>query len=122
MLLFCYMKEILVITVYIFASEALRRIGVNIPRSTANTYQFENQLKSWGFAYSYDFSQLKPGDIVFTNNYSHVYIFMCWDKDGYAYIVDNQGTSYGNSVLHRRQVLEDTDTTDRATHFFYYPY
>ncbi|EKQ57002.1 MULTISPECIES: leucine-rich repeat domain-containing protein [unclassified Clostridium] len=105
-----------------FSSEALRRIGVNIPISTANTYQFENVLKSMGFVYSYDFSQIKPGDIVFTNNYSHVYIFMCWDRDGYAYIVDNQRTSFGNQVLHRRLVLQDTATTDRATHFFYYPY
>ncbi|MCE5220562.1 MAG: cell wall-binding protein [Clostridium sp.] len=104
-----------------FASEALRRVGVNIPNVVANTYQFENELKSWGFVSSYDFSQLKPGDIIFTNNYSHVYIFMCWDRDGYAYIVDNQGTSYGNLVLHRRQVLQDTSISDRATHFFYYP-
>lgn len=104
-----------------FTSEALRRVGVNIPSSTANTYQLENQLKSWGFTYSYDFSQLKPGDIVFTNNYTHVYTFMCWDKDGYAYIVDNQRTSFDNLVLHRRNILEDTATTDRATHFFYYP-
>lgn len=104
-----------------FASEALRRIGVNIPRSVANTYQLENELKGRSFAYSYDFSQIKPGDIVFTNNYSHVYIFMCWDRDGYAYIVDNQRTMYGNLVLHRRKVLVDTATSDRATHFFYYP-
>jgi len=104
-----------------FASEALRRIGVDIPKAVANTYQFENQLKSFGFTYSYDFSQLKPGDIIFTNNYTHVYIFMCWDVDGYAYIVDNQRTSYGNSVLHRRQIYQDTDISDRATHFFYYP-
>lgn len=104
-----------------FSSEALRRIGVNIPRSVANTYQLENELKGRGFAYSYDFSQIKPGDIVFTNNYTHVYIFMCWDRDGYAYIVDNQRTSYGNLVLHRRKVLEDTTISDRATHFFYYP-
>ena len=105
-----------------FTSEALRRTGVNIPTSTANTYQLEDILKDMGFVYSYDFSQIKPGDIVFTNNYSHVYIFMCWDKDGYAYIVDNQGTSYGNLVLHRRKVFEDTAISDRSTHFFYYPY
>lgn len=105
-----------------FTSEALRRIGVNIPISTANTYQLENILKGMEFVYSYDFSQIKPGDIVFTNNYTHVYIFMGWDKDGYAYIVDNQRTSFGNLVLHRRLVLQDTATTDRATHFFYYPY
>jgi hypothetical protein len=47
---------------------------------------------------------------------------MGWDKDGYAYIVDNQRTSFGNSVLHKRLILQDTATTDRATHFFYYPY
>lgn len=104
-----------------FSSEALRRIGINIPKGTCNTYQFENILKGLGFTYSYDLSQLKPGDIVFTNGYSHVYIFMGWDKDGYAYIVDNQGTSYGGT-LHRRSVYQDTSTTDRATHFFYYPY
>lgn len=104
-----------------FTSEALRRIGVNIPTATANTYQLENILKNMEFDYSYDFSQIKPGDIVFTNNYTHVYIFMYWDKDGYAYIVDNQSTSYGNLVLHRRKVLEDTDISDRSTHFFYYP-
>ncbi len=103
-----------------FTSEALRRVGVSISTSTANTYQLENVLKGIGFSSSYDFSQIKPGDIVFTNNYSHVYIFMCWDKDGYAYIVDNQGISYGNQVLHKRKILEDTATTDRATHFFYY--
>lgn len=104
-----------------FASEALRRTGVTIPKSIANTYQLENQLKSWGFVYSYDFSQLKPGDIVFTNNYTHVFIFMCWDRDGYAYIVDNQRTSYGNTILHRRKIYEDTAISDRANHFFYYP-
>lgn len=102
-----------------FASEALRRIGVNLSNSTANTYEFETKLKSLGFVYSYDFSQIKPGDIVFTNNYTHVYIFMCWDKDGYAYIVDNQRISYDNLVLHRRKILEDTANSDRATHFFY---
>lgn len=105
-----------------FSSEALRRIGINIPVSTANTYQLENVLKNMGFVYSYDLSQLKPGDIVFTNGYTHVYIFMGWDKDGYAYIVDNQRTSFDNQVLHRRKIYEDTATTDRATHFFYYPY
>lgn len=104
-----------------FTSEALRRIGINIPTGTCNTYQFENILKNMGFTYSYDFSQIKPGDIVFTNNYTHVYIFMGWDKDGYAFIVDNQGSMYGGT-LHRRLVLQDTATTDRATHFFYYPY
>lgn len=105
-----------------FLSESLRRVGFSIPNSMCNTYQFENELKRQGFVYSYDLSQLKPGDIVFTNNYSHVYTFMCWDKDGYGYIVDNQGNLFGNQILHRRNVLADTYSTDRATHFYYYPY
>ena len=104
-----------------FTSEALRRIGVNISTGTANTSQFENQLQSIGFVSIYDLSQLKPGDIVFTNNYTHVYIFMYWDKDGYAYVVDNQKTDFDNNTLHRRSILNDVGTTDRASHFFYYP-
>lgn len=104
-----------------FLSEALRRVGINIPMGTANTYQLESQLENMGFSYSYDLSQLKPGDIVFTNNYTHVYIFMYWDTDGYAYVVDNQRTDFNNNVLHRRSILKDDGTIDRASHFFYYP-
>ncbi|WP_321833994.1 leucine-rich repeat domain-containing protein [Clostridium butyricum] len=104
-----------------FASEALRRVGVGIPTSTCNTYELENELKYMGFVPCYDLSQLKPGDIVVTNNYSHVYIFMCWDTDGYAYIVDNQSYNFDNKILHKRQVYQDTSITDRATHFYYYP-
>ena len=104
-----------------FASEALRRVGVELPIDTCNTYDMENKLKGIGFVPCYDLSQLKPGDIVFTNNYTHVYIFMCWDTDGYAYIVDNQSYNFDNKILHRRQVYKDTPITDRSTHFYYYP-
>lgn len=104
-----------------FASEALRRVGVELPIDTCNTYDMENKLKGIGFVPCYDLSQLKPGDIVFTNNYTHVYIFMCWDTDGYAYIVDNQSYNFDNKILHRRQVYKDTSITDRSTHFYYYP-
>jgi len=104
-----------------FASEALRRIGLTIPNSMCNTYQFEKKLKDYGFVSCSDLSYLKPGDIVFTKNYSHVFIFMCWDTDGYAYIVDNQKYNYGNQVLHRRKIYEDTSISDRSTHFYYYP-
>lgn len=104
-----------------FASEALRRIGLNIPNSMCNTYQFENLLKNYGFKPCSDLSYLKPGDIVFTNNYSHVFIFMGWDTDGYAYIVDNQKYNYGNSILHKRKIYENTAISDRSTHFYYYP-
>lgn len=104
-----------------FASEALRRIGVGLSTDTCNTYDLENKLIYMGFVPCYDLSQLKPGDIVFTNGYTHVYIFMCWDTDGYAYIVDNQSYNFDNQILHRRQIYNDTATTDRATHFYYYP-
>jgi len=46
---------------------------------------------------------------------------MYWDKDGYAYVVDSQKTDFDNNTLHRRSILNDTDTIDRASHFFYYP-
>ncbi len=105
-----------------FASEAMRRVGLSLPTSTCNTYDLENKLVAMGFVPCYDLSQLKPGDIVFTNGYTHVYIFMCWDTNGYAYIVDNQSYNFDNKILHRRQVYQDTATTDRATHFYYYPY
>ncbi|WP_244832893.1 leucine-rich repeat domain-containing protein [Clostridium sp. BJN0001] len=107
-----------------FSSEALRRIGINIPYSTANTYQLENILKNLGFSYSYDLYGLKPGDIVFTAGYTHVYIFMGWDdiNTGVAYIVDNQEYENGGNILHRRNILYSTSTTDRATHYFYYAY
>ena len=104
-----------------FASESMRRIGLNIPNATANTYQLENLLKGMGFASCSNLSYLKPGDIVFTKNYSHVYIFMGWAENGYAYIVDNQKYNYDNQILHKRAVYVDTSISDRATHFFYYP-
>lgn len=104
-----------------FASEALRRIGVGLSTDTCNTYDLERKLLYMGFVPCYDLSQLKPGDIVFTNNYTHVYIFMCWDTDGYAYIVDNQSYNFDNQILHKRQIYSDTAITDRATHFYYYP-
>lgn len=105
-----------------FTSEALRRVGVNLPLGTCNTYDLENKLQAMGFIGSYDLSRLKPGDIVFTNGYTHVYIFMGWASNGYAYICDNQADRFDNKVLHLRNVYSDTALTDRATHFYYSPY
>ena len=105
-----------------FTSEALRRVGIDLPLGTCNTYDLEDKLQAMGFVESYDLSQLKPGDIVFTNGYTHVYIFMGWSANGYAYICDNQADRFDNKVLHLRNIYGDTDLTDRATHFFYYPY
>lgn len=105
-----------------FTSEALRRVGIDLPLGTCNTYDLEDKLQAMGFVESYDLSQLKPGDIVFTNGYTHVFIFMGWASNGYAYICDNQADRFDNKVLHLRSIYSDTDITDRATHFFYYPY
>ncbi|MBE6062079.1 MAG: cell wall-binding protein [Clostridium butyricum] len=105
-----------------FTSEALRRIGVNLPLGTCNTYDLEDKLQAMGWLESYDLSQLKPGDIVFTNGYTHVYVFMGWASDGNAYICDNQCELYEGKVLHLRQIYNDGSHTDRATHFFYCPY
>lgn len=105
-----------------FTSEALRRVGIDLPLGTCNTYDLEDKLKSMGCIASYDLSQLKPGDIVFTNGYTHVYVFMGWADNGYAYICDNQADRFDNKVLHLRNVYSDTSITDRSTHFFYFPY
>ncbi|SFD41058.1 leucine-rich repeat domain-containing protein [Clostridium uliginosum] len=107
-----------------FLSEILRRNSVALPSQTCNTYQLERELQSRGFVASYDFTQLKPGDIIFTNGYTHVYMFMCWKNSEYAYIVDNQREKFENNILHIRNVLYDDSQydTDRATHFYYYPY
>ncbi|SFD00138.1 cell wall-binding protein [Clostridium uliginosum] len=107
-----------------FASEVLRRNGFAIPTSTANVGQLEGQLKNRGFIESYDLNQLKPGDFVFTNNNSHVYMFMCWDKGDYAYIIDNQKKKFDNNILHERNVLsyDSNYDTDPSNRFYYYPY
>lgn len=106
-----------------FLSEVLRRNGVWLPEQTCNTYQLERELIDKGFVSSTDFTQLKPGDILFTNGYTHVYMFMCWKDNQYAYIVDNQRDKFGNNILHIRNVYNDDAiySTDRATHFYYYP-
>ncbi|GAA0077139.1 hypothetical protein UT300005_15170 [Clostridium sp. CTA-5] len=107
-----------------FQSELLRRNGFSIPTYTANVGQLERQLQSMGFVACYDLNQLKPGDILFTRNDSHVYLFMCWADGWNAYIADNQKNKFGNSVVHKRNV-KDFDPyydTDPATRFYYYPY
>ncbi|MDR5588240.1 cell wall-binding protein [Clostridium aquiflavi] len=107
-----------------FLSEVLRRNGFNISTYTANVAQLESQLKNKGFVACYDLNQLKPGDIVFTKNNSHVYTFMCWADGWNSYIADNQRKKFGDNVVHKRNV-KDYDPrydTDPSTHFYYYPY
>ncbi|AOR23322.1 cell wall-binding protein [Clostridium taeniosporum] len=107
-----------------FLSEVLRRNGVWLPEQTCNTYELEGLLKEKGFVASNDFTQLKPGDILYTNGHSHVYVFMGWRDNQYAYIVDNQREKFDNEIYHIRNVYYDDSihSTDRAIYFYYYPY
>ena len=104
-----------------FASEALRRVGVNIPLYTANTYQLERELLSKGWKKSTDLTKLKPGDIVFSGS-SHAFIFMHWYDSDYAYIVDNQKKVF-SEVLHKRKITgyDSVYDTYKSTHFYYLP-
>ncbi|MDM0612705.1 cell wall-binding protein [Clostridium perfringens] len=104
-----------------FASEALRRVGVNIPLYTANTYQLERELLSKGWKKSTDLIKLKPGDIVFSGS-SHAFIFMHWYDSDYAYIVDNQKKVF-SEVLHKRKITgyDSVYDTYKSTHFYYLP-
>ncbi|MCX0367681.1 cell wall-binding protein [Clostridium perfringens] len=104
-----------------FASEALRRVGVNIPLYTANTYQLERELLSKGWKKSTDLRKLKPGDIVFSGS-AHAFIFMHWYDSDSAYIVDNQKKVFGE-VLHKRKITSYDSTYDtyKSTHFYYLP-
>ncbi|WP_148275256.1 hypothetical protein [Desulfosporosinus meridiei] len=107
-----------------FQAEALRRIGFNISNSMANTIQFSNLLSKLGFKKDTDIGNLKPGDIVFTQGYSHTYTFMGWVNPGnydYAYIVDNQSRSFGGQVYHVRSTTGDpAQNTDGMAFFMYY--
>ena len=104
-----------------FASEVLRRVGVNIPLYTANTYQLERELLSKGWKKSTDLTKLKPGDIVFSGS-SHAFIFMHWYDSDYAYIVDNQKKVF-SEVLHKRKITSYDSVYDtyKSTHFYYLP-
>ena len=61
-----------------FQSEVLRRMGFNISNSMAIVVQFRNLLPKLGFKKDMNIANLKPGDIVFAQGYTHVYIFMGW--------------------------------------------
>lgn len=107
-----------------FLSEVLRRNGISLPEQTCNTYELEGLLKEKGFVASSDFTQLKPGDILYTNGHTHVYLFMGWRDNEYAYVVDNQRDKFNNQIYHIRNVYNDDSlySTDRAIYFYYYPY
>lgn len=109
-----------------FASEALRRVGLNVPAYVANTLTLTSVLESMGWKIGYDLSLLLPGDICFTTSYgygpTHTYTFMKWADPSsfdYAYICDNQGYDYGDNAYHIRNIDFETSTKDKLSYFMY---
>jgi len=84
-----------------FSSEAMRRIGEAVPKSTCNTGQYLSYLRTHAWISSYNIKELTPGSICFTTNSSsghptHTFVFMGWVTAGnytLAYVADNQGRS-----------------------------
>lgn len=116
---------ILVNNCVFFQAEGLRRMGFSIRNSMANVVDFSNLLPMLGYQKDTNIMNLKPGDIVITQGYTHTYTFMGWVNPGkydYAYIVDNQARSFNGQVYHVRKV--DTDdpvqNTDAMAFFMYY--
>lgn len=108
-----------------FQSEVLRRMGFDIENSMANVKDFSNLLPMLGFKKDTNISNLKPGDIVFTQGYTHTYTFMGWVNPGnydYAYIVDNQARLFNGQVYHVRKVdsYDPIQETDAMAFFMYY--
>jgi fibronectin type 3 domain-containing protein len=109
-------------------SEALRRIGVDIPTSTCTTGVAADELRARGWTMQLNLNLLQPGDICFTTDVygnktgghsTHTFTFMGWanQEKTMMNICDNQASIYG-SVLHTRTIAA-TDLTD-ATAYFYH--
>ncbi|MBK5240654.1 hypothetical protein [Clostridium sp.] len=84
-----------------FSSEAMRRIGVNVPLRKCNTGQYLSYLRGNGWVSSFNIKHLTPGSICFTTNTgagypTHTFVFMGWVNSGnytLAYVADNQGNA-----------------------------
>lgn len=106
-----------------FSSEAMRRIGVSVPYSTANTKQYLAYLRAHAYIASYDIKNLTPGTICFTTNNwqgqpTHTFAFMGWVTGGnytLAYVADNQGSS-----VHIRN-MGATSETDAFAFYMHTP-
>jgi hypothetical protein len=89
------------------------------------TSNFSSYLSAQGWKKSFDYKQLKPGDICFTTYVggipSHTYIFMGWVKEGEfknAYVVDNQIYDY-KSAYHIRNISYATKDKEAFYYFMY---
>jgi len=114
----------------IVVSEALRRIGCEIPDATNYTPVLMQQLEARGFKRHDNLSALEPGDICFTTDESgrtdgiptHTFVFLDWAEPGIMLIFDNQVYDYGDHI-HTRPVDQsfhegDPDKPKEATAFF----
>lgn len=121
-----------------YTSEALRHVGVNLPKSVNHTGRpgkdrfkhrsLTQHLLKMGWKIEKDMTKLMPGDVCFTTNGSlgaptHAYIFMGWVKQGsydYAYICDNQVYDYG-STYHKRNIRIAIPEKEAFAYFMYKP-
>ncbi|WP_194189562.1 SH3 domain-containing protein [Clostridium chrysemydis] len=102
-----------------FASEALRRIGVDIPKYIAYTTKLEEQLVKRSWVKTSDLDSLEPGDICFAGE-AHTYVFMGWaDRAKHiAEVADNQVYRFGDHY-HNRGLYTGYDVTP-TTHYYKY--
>lgn len=103
-----------------FSSEAMRRMGVSVPRGTCNTRQYLSYLNARGWEANWNIKKLRPGSICFTTNDgggypTHTFVFMGWANSNYtsAYVADNQG-----SKVHIRD-MRATYSTDKFAYFMH---
>lgn len=102
-----------------FTSEALRRVGVKIPKNICYTTKLESELIYRGWKKSTNFSDLQRGDICFAG-IDHAFTFMGWaDKDKMiANIADNQYKKF-KKHLHERPLYEDDEKEiSKTTHYY----
>jgi hypothetical protein len=116
----------------ITVSEALRRLGCDIPYSTDHTTELIKDLTRRGFNKSFDLDALLPGAICFTTNAdgrigsnpTHSFIFLSWSEPGVMNIYDNQvgdyGSQYHTRLVDRYHLADDPDNEKDATAYFFY--
>jgi hypothetical protein len=116
----------------ITASEALRQLDCDIPRSTDHTTELIRDLSRRGFVKSQDFAAIQPGAVCFTtdangkvgNNPTHTFIFLSWVEEGVMWIYDNQVSDYGSQYherrLERHQLNDKPSSVKDATAYYYY--
>lgn len=114
---------------YLMASESYRRVGFNIDAKICNTKGLTAVLSNAGWQKDYNKDDLLSGDQCFTKNDgtgypTHTYTFVRWVNDNdhtWAYIVDNQRSTFGDGFHKRDILIVDTDQFDKFQFFMYKP-